>query len=98
MDIFDVAYALAAAALFGASTPAAKLLLRNLSPLMLSALLYLGAAMALSGYRFLVAAGSREAEITRHDIGLIISIIFFGGMLGPVLMLLGLRHLSALTG
>src|SRR5713101_1453272 len=39
-------------ALFGASTPAAKLLLGNLSPLMLSALLYLGAAIALSACRF----------------------------------------------
>jgi len=91
-------YALAAAALFGASTPAAKLLLHNLSPLMLSALLYLGAATALSLYRFLAASVSREAQITRHDIGLIIGIIVFGGIVGPVTMLLGLRRLSALTG
>ena len=38
MEVKGVGYALGAAALFGASTPAAKLLLRNLSPL-LSALL-----------------------------------------------------------
>ena len=48
MEVKGVGYALGAAALFGASTPAAKLLLRDLSPLMLSALLYLGAAIALS--------------------------------------------------
>ena len=41
MERKGVTYALGAAALFGASTPAAKLLLRDLSPLMLSALLYL---------------------------------------------------------
>jgi drug/metabolite transporter (DMT)-like permease len=61
MEVKGVGYALGAAALFGASTPAAKLLLRDLSPLMLSALLYLGAAIALSAYRFLVFE-SREAQ------------------------------------
>ena len=73
-----VGYALAAAALFGASTPAAKLLLRDFSPLMLAALLYLGAAFALSLYRFVGIFESREAQLTRYDGGLIIGIIFFG--------------------
>jgi uncharacterized membrane protein len=77
-------YALSAAALFGASTPAAKLLLRDLSPLMLSALLYLGAAIALSAYRFFLAFESREAQIIRRDLPPICGIIFFGGMLGPI--------------
>jgi hypothetical protein len=97
MDL-DVAYALGAAALFGASTPAAKLLLRNVSTMMLAALLYLGAAFALTVYRFIVMSKSREAQLTRGDIRLIIGIIFFGWMLGPVLMLMGLRNLSALAG
>ena len=90
--------ALGAAALFGASTPAAKLLLGNLSPLMLSAILYLGAAIALSAYRFLPGFESREAQITRRDLTPICGIIFFGGMLGPILMLVGLQRLSAVTG
>jgi drug/metabolite transporter (DMT)-like permease len=97
MDLTGIAYALGAAALFGASTPAAKLLLRDLSPLMLSALLYLGAAIALSAYRFL-AFESGEAQISRRDLPPICGLIFFGGMLGPILMFLGLRRLSALTG
>src|SRR5262249_6201526 len=98
MDFMGIGYALAAAALFGASTPAAKLLLRDLSPLMLSAFLYLGAAIALSAYRFLPVFESREAQITRRDISLIGGIIFFGGMLGPILMFFGLQRLPALTG
>jgi drug/metabolite transporter (DMT)-like permease len=98
MELKGVGYALGAAALFGASTPVAKLLLRDLSPLMLSALLYLGAAIALSAYRFLLAFESREAQITRRDFPLICGIIFFGGMLGPILMLFGLQRLSAVTG
>jgi drug/metabolite transporter (DMT)-like permease len=88
---------LGAAALFGASTPAAKLLLRALSPLMLSALLYLGATIALSVYRFL-AFQSRESQISRRDLPLICGVIFFGGIVGPILMFLGLQRLSALTG
>jgi drug/metabolite transporter (DMT)-like permease len=97
MEVKGVGYALGAAALFGASTPAAKLLLRDLSPLMLSALLYLGAAIALSVYR-LLAFESREAQITRRDLPPICGVIFFGGMVGPVLMFFGLQRLSALTG
>jgi drug/metabolite transporter (DMT)-like permease len=61
-------------------------------------LLYLGAATTLTIYRFVGRSKSREAQITSHDIAPIIGIIFFGGVLGPVLMLLGLRSLSALTG
>jgi len=91
-------YALSAAALFGASTPAAKLLLRELSPLMLSALLYLGAAIALSVYRIIPGFESREAQITRRDLPPICGVIFFGGIAGPILMFLGLQRLSALTG
>lgn len=93
-----VGYALSAAVLFGVSTPAAKLLLRSLSPLMLSALLYLGAATGLSVYRVIAGSKSREAQIIRRDILPISGIIFFGGMLGPILMFLGLQRLSALSG
>jgi EamA-like transporter family protein len=98
VEVPGAVFALSAAALFGASTPAAKLLLRDLSPLMLSALLYLGAAIALSAHRFLLGIESREAQVTRRDLPLICGIIFFGGMLGPILMLLGLQYLSAVTG
>lgn len=98
MELTGVGYALGAAALFGASTPAAKLLLSELSPLMLSALLYLGAALALSAYRFIPIFAPREAQITRRDLPAICGIIFFGGIVGPLLMFLGLQRLSALTG
>jgi drug/metabolite transporter (DMT)-like permease len=76
------------------STPPAKLLLGDLSPLMLSALLYLGAAAALHAYRF----DSRQAQLSSGDLPLIAGITFFGGILGPIVMLFGLRHLSAVAG
>jgi drug/metabolite transporter (DMT)-like permease len=87
-------YAIAAAALFGLSTPAAKLLLSDLSPVMLSALLYLGAAAALHAYRL----DSREAPLAASDLPLISGITLFGGIVGPILMLFRLRHLSAVAG
>src|SRR5260221_7657911 len=65
---------------------------------MLSALLYLGAAIALSAHRFLLGIESREAQVTCRDLPLICGIIFFGGIVGPILMFLGLQRMSALTG
>jgi drug/metabolite transporter (DMT)-like permease len=89
-----VLHAITAAALFGLSTPAAKLLLGDFSPLMLSALLYLGATIALHMHRL----GSHEAPLSRTDLPLLAGITFFGGILGPLLLLFGLKHLSAVTG
>ena len=45
-----VLYALGAAALFGASTPFAKLLLGEVSPLVLAAILYLGSGIGLAAW------------------------------------------------
>jgi hypothetical protein len=44
----SILYALAAAALFGASTPLAKLLGLNLSPILLAGLLYMGSGLGLT--------------------------------------------------
>ena len=90
MESRGVLYAVVAAALFGVSTPAAKILLGDLSPLMLSALLYLGATIALHVHRL----DSREAPLSRADLPLIAGITFFGGILGPVLMLFGLKRVG----
>lgn len=91
------AYALAAAALFGLSTPGAKILLGNIGPVMLSALLYLGAAAALSGYRAIAGASPNESQIKRADLPLILGVIAFGGIIGPVLLFVGLQQLSAVS-
>lgn len=48
----SVLYALAAAALFGASTPLAKLLGAQISPILLAGLLYLGSGLGLTLLRF----------------------------------------------
>ena len=94
-------YGLAAAALFGASAPISKLLLPRTGPLLLSALLYLGAGIGLSAFRVFFGRRPqerREAAIRRDDIPLLAGVTLFGGLLGPVLMLYGLERVSGLTG
>jgi drug/metabolite transporter (DMT)-like permease len=94
------AYGLAAAALFGASAPLTKLLLPQSSPLMLAALLYLGAGLALSLYRAARPrrAAAQEAPLSSKDIPALVGIAFFGGVLGPVLLLSGLARVSGFAG
>lgn len=96
-ELLGPACALGAAALFGLSTPAAKLLLRDVSPVMLAGLLYIGAAAALFGYRAIAGPASRESRIKSHDLPLVAGMIAFGGVLGPILLFLGLKQLSAVT-
>jgi drug/metabolite transporter (DMT)-like permease len=90
-------FGLLAAASFGVSAPLAKLLLGALTPTLLAGLLYLGAALALWGVRLLRVA-PHEAPLGRSDVLSLVGIVALGGIAGPVLMLLGLRELSALTG
>jgi len=87
-------YGILAAILFGVSAPLSKLLLEGVDPIILAGLLYLGAggAMALllvSGQLF--QAGEAEAHIERRDIPWLASATLAGGVLGPILLLLGLQ-------
>jgi drug/metabolite transporter (DMT)-like permease len=84
---------LAAAALFGASTPVAKLLVPGSGPMTLAGLLYVGAGVGLA------AAGifrrkDAEAPLQRSDLPILGGAILFGGILGPVLLVVGLARLS----
>lgn len=55
--------ALAAAVLFGASTPLVKLLVGDLSPLLLAGLLYLGSGIGLSAIRLLRDRGWKSGGL-----------------------------------
>lgn len=89
--------ALAAAVLFGASTPLAKLLLAEFSPVMLAGVLYLGGGCGLA--LSLLARGSgprpREAPLTARDWGWLAGAILAGGVVAPVLLLWGLSGSGA---
>ena len=90
-------FGLCAAASFGLSAPIAKLLLGSVPPVLLAGLLYLGAAIGLWLHR-LVAPPSREARLGRSDVPMLTAVVVTGGIVAPVLMLLGLERVTAMTG
>jgi drug/metabolite transporter (DMT)-like permease len=93
-----VPLAVSAAIAFGVSTPAAKLLLSAIDPWMLAGLLYLGSGLGLSVLilvRKFTGASLREAGLTRGDLPWLFGTILFGGVLGPILLLLGLNITDA---
>ena len=92
-----VLYALIAATLFGVSTPMAKALLRDASPQLLAGLLYLGSGIGLSiGVAIRRSRpNAAEAPLSRGDAPWLASAIFFGGVIGPVLLMLGLMRTPA---
>jgi len=95
-----IVYALLAALLFGASTPFAKALVGQMSPLALAAVLYLGSGIGLllcAGLRasFVPSRHGHAAGLTRQDIPWFAAAIAAGGIAGPLLLMLGLRSVSA---
>ena len=93
-----IGLALAAAVLFGASAPFAKLLLSDAAPELLAGLLYLGSGLGLGTVwlrgRY-SAEGARETPLTRRDIPWLVGAIVFGGLLGPLLLMIGLTRTPA---
>src|SRR5438552_12569341 len=82
--------ALTSAALFGASTPFAKLLLgEGISPWLLAGLLYLGSGIGLSIVH-LGRRGAAEAPLRRADLPWLALVVLSGGVVGPVLLMIGL--------
>ena len=89
--VFD---ALAAACLFGAATPLASELVGETSPQVLAGLLYLGSGLVLLCSMWWWPT-RREAPLTRRELPALGGAIFFGGGLGPVLLVVGLRTTPA---
>ena len=90
-----IALALLSAALFGASTPLAKLLLREVSPLMLAGILYLGSGIGLALWLALRRTFVRAERITPlggTDLPWIGAAVAFGGIAGPAALMLGLAR------
>ena len=90
-----VAAALAAALLFGASAPLAKLLLATVSPWLLAGLLYLGSGLGLLLYRAVRRAP--RATLPRGEGKWLAGAVLSGGVLGPVLLMLGLAGMPAVS-
>ena len=91
--------ALASAALFGASTPLAKLLLGDgVDPWLLAGLLYLGSGLGLGTVHLLRGAfgiPASEAPLRRGDVPWLMLVVLTGGVVGPLLLMLGLSRTPA---
>ncbi|CAN5192651.1 DMT family transporter [soil metagenome] len=84
---------IAAAILFGAGTPLAKVLLGSVSPWMLAGLLYAGSGLGLGLYRLITRPG--RVRLARGEVLPLVGAIGFGGVLGPVLLMFGLSGMPA---
>lgn len=101
MSLRSATPALAAALLFGASTPLAKLLVGDVTPLLLAGLFYLGSGLGLCLLLVLRQlkrkAGGYAPEGLRipcAELPWLLGAIVFGGVLGPALLMLGLTQTS----
>lgn len=100
MNYHAVAFALLSAALFGVSTPAAKALLGSIDPLVLAGLLYCGAGLGVAVLRRMLrftGAAVMQAPIEAKDWPWLAGAIAAGGIVGPILLMLGLSQTGAAT-
>jgi len=86
--------ALGAALLFGCRTPLAKtLLLSDVNPWLLAGLLYLGSGLGLTLYRR--ARRAPSVRLPRNEMAWFAGAVIAGGLVGPVLLMLGLTGMPA---
>jgi drug/metabolite transporter (DMT)-like permease len=89
-----IAYALLSSALFGASTPLAKIFVGAMPPLALAGLLYLGSAVGL-GMWLALRRRIGVAPLAASDVPWLAGAILAGGILGPALLMYGLARSDA---
>jgi drug/metabolite transporter (DMT)-like permease len=99
MNRVGVVYALTSAALFGISTPAAKVLVGSVHPAVLAGLLYCGAGIGIAVLRRVLPSvtGAREVAIGCPDWPWLAGAIALGGVAGPLLLMFGLARTDAVT-
>jgi drug/metabolite transporter (DMT)-like permease len=90
----SVFHALLAAALFGASTPFAKLLVGEVPPLLLAGLLYLGSGVGLVLARLIRDREWKASGLAWSEWPWLLGAIGLGGILGPLALMFGLTQTS----
>ncbi len=96
---WPVAGALAAAALFGASTPAAKALGVDIAPFALAGLLYAGSGLGLAAWLLVrrMAGRSVPLGIVKADLPWLAGAVLAGGVAAPAMLMFGLARTQATT-
>jgi drug/metabolite transporter (DMT)-like permease len=92
--------ALVSAALFGISTPAAKALVGSVHPATLAGLLYCGAGIGIAGIRRAlpwIVSRAPEVSLARSELPWLAGAIGSGGVVGPLLLMVGLTRTDAAT-
>ncbi len=89
-------YAVLAALLYAANLPVSKLLLDDMGPLILAALLYLGAGLGMAAARRLPAMRDDGPPLSKADLVYVIGMVLLD-IAAPIFMLLGLKSTSSGT-
>ena len=97
MRIRSIITGLIAGLLFGIATPISKIILSDLNSFQLAGMLYFGAAIAF--FPFVIR--NREIEFTAlRQTGKklqLVGVILFGGILGPLFLMIGLKTSNAMS-
>lgn len=88
------AYAILAAALYAINLPLSKLLLKQVSPTMMAAFLYLGAGLGLSAYSLMNGKQKPEELLTHTELPYTIGMIVLD-IAAPILLMLGLERTNS---
>lgn len=98
MNIKPIFWALLAALCYGLSAPVAKLLLVELSPTFMAALLYLGAGLGMLAVNMFQGEEGKkqEASVTRKDLPFIVAMVALD-IAAPIFLMLGLSKTNPAT-
>lgn len=94
-----VVYAILAALLFGINAPFSKLLLNQIDPLFLAALLYLGAGVGMTAMTVLSKKrrmASQEAQLTKKEMPAVVMMVLLD-IAAPIFLLLGISLTNSST-
>lgn len=102
MDKSPLIFIIISASLFGISPPLAKLLVKDIPPVALAGLLYLGAFVGLSLYsvarrRKTSTPDKMAAPLERKDFPWLAGAVLTGGIIGPISMMMGLTRISGFS-
>jgi drug/metabolite transporter (DMT)-like permease len=98
-NLVFILQALLAALFFGASAPLSKLLLEDVPPVLMAALLYLGSGTGITLVKLSqrMTSHQKEAGIRRPDVKWLAGAILAGGILAPILLMVSLQYTPAST-